>query len=98
MTREEEGSQRPIGLVGRFLGEVVAAIEGVARDVVGPIAPDGENVVPSLELRTPTPQGEHRAGDAAPSAIGLVVLAIDAGGGAVVFADGVNGRLVKQRS
>jgi hypothetical protein len=36
---------QPGGQLGRrFLGDVVAAVDGLASDVVGPVAPDGERV------------------------------------------------------
>jgi hypothetical protein len=31
-------------LSGRLLGDVVAAVDALAADVVGPVAPDGERI------------------------------------------------------
>src|SRR5215207_8598852 len=87
--------QRPMRLVGRLLGKVVAAIDSVARNIVGPVAPDTENVVPLLELRALAPQGQHGTGDAAAASVRLVVIAIDAGGGAIILADGVDGGVME---
>lgn len=81
---------------GRFLPALprggVAAIEGVAAHIVGPVTPDGERVVPRRHDPPPAPEGQKRAGDPARPLIGGVVFAIEGGGGAVLLADGVDGR------
>jgi len=88
----EEIVQSLVGFFRRFLGEEVAAIEGVAAHIVGPVTPDGERVVPRRHDPPPAPEGQKRAGDPARPLIGGVVFAIEGGGGAVLLADGVDGR------
>src|SRR5215212_8815041 len=69
----------------------MATVDRLAPHILGPLAPDGEDVVPLLQLRALAPE----AANLAPPAIGFVVLAIDAGGGPVVLADGVDRGLAK---
>src|SRR5713226_3246581 len=53
----EELAQRRVRLLGCFFGEEVAAVDGLAADVVGPVAPDAEDVVPLADLAACAPQG-----------------------------------------
>src|SRR5262245_31065411 len=93
----EERAQLGEGFIGCLLRHIVSAGEGTAADIVGPVAPDGEHVVPRFELALPAPQREERATDA-PSrfAVGLVMREVQRRGGAIVLADGVPRRGVAE--
>jgi hypothetical protein len=70
-----------------LFGDVIAAVDGLAADVDGPVAPDGERVaVEIFEVVPGRPQEQQRRLDPpARGAIGLVVLPVDAESGAVVL-------------
>src|SRR5438067_7998109 len=87
-------------LGGGFLGNVVAAVDGLPADVVGPIAPYGERVaVQVLQVVLGGPQEQQRAADPAPGRlVGVVVLTVDAQSRAVVLDHGMNGARVVDRA
>ena len=51
-----KNSRIAVGLVGRFLGEETAAVDGLAGDGLGVVAPNAENVVAATLGATSTPQ------------------------------------------
>ena len=87
----EEGVQLRIGLIRRFLGEIVAAVKRPTPHVVGPVAPDRQHIVPGLQLAIAAPEGEHGANDAPLPVVRLVVGKVDGGAGSVVLAHSVDG-------
>src|SRR3954451_17125193 len=81
------------------LDEEVARVEPAAADLARPWPPDAEHVV--VEARqgaAGAPEDEDRALDAAPAAVGVVVLAIDGRSRAVVLADRLHGGGVVQEA
>src|SRR5947209_9235760 len=74
----------------------MAAVDGLAADVVRPGPPDRERVaVLVFEVVAAGPQEQQRAADpAARGAVGLVVLPVEAKTGAVVLHHGVHGRWI----
>ena len=62
--RARNGSRAASVSSRRFLGEVMAAIDALAFDLVGPIAPDRDDVVPARHAASLAPQGLNGAGDA----------------------------------
>src|SRR4051794_14371359 len=83
-------------LLRGVLGEVVTAVDPVTAHVVGPTAPDREDVPVQLdEVVARGPEDEERARDAAAGgAILLVVAAVDPEAGAVVLEHRVDGRRI----
>src|SRR5215212_3723359 len=79
-------------VVRLVLGEEVACVDARAADVAGPRPPDVEDVAVQAGQRSAdAPHNRQRAGDAALLLpIGIVVLAVDAGTGPVVLADGLD--------
>ena len=86
----EEGQQVAGGGFGLFLGEKVAARQGLARyRPIGPFPPAGKDIELPFHHAVQAPEYVHRAADF-PLDIRLVMKQIDRGGGAVVLAAGVN--------
>src|SRR5919197_2266470 len=78
-------------LVGSFLGQEMPGPDRAAANLLAPGAPDLQRLVPVGEGAAVTPQGQDRTGDLPSATVGLVVLVIERGGGAVLLADGVDG-------
>lgn len=90
----EEGRECLRCVMRTLFREEVATVDRVAGDLCRQLAPELEWTalvdVPGPDRSGPAPQREHRAGDPVPRrAIGMVVLAVDARGGAVLLADRV---------
>ena len=81
----EKAAQRPISLFGRLFGEEMAAVDAVAGDGLGVLAPDGEHVVATALRAALAPQDEKRHREVA-AAIGAVVDEVDRGTGAILVA------------
>src|SRR5438270_13810344 len=92
----EEVVQCRVRLIRRFLGEEVAAVEAIATHIVRPLPPDGEGVVPCGYRPSIAPEGKDRAGDPAPTTVGLVVPVVERGRRAVLLADGMQRRGVAE--
>ena len=90
-SREEAGHD--LGhLLGLVLDEEVAGVQPRPATSPGPGPPDVEDVAVEPRQRAPrAPQGQERALDVPPPAVRVVVLAVDAGSGAVVLADRLDG-------
>lgn len=76
--------------IGHFFLQGVAAVESSAPDIGGLVAPSGEHVVEQADGAFGPPQRQQRRPH---PAVGIrrVMLEIDGGSGAVVFADGMAG-------
>src|SRR5262245_52277923 len=83
----EESEQRGRTGLRLLLGDEVAAIERGFLHVDGPAAPDFGGRGTLARLIAAAPHHEHRALDpAAGGAIGTIMLAIEAGAGAIILA------------
>lgn len=79
---------------GSFFGKEVPAVDRFAGHVGGQVAPQRERaaivVIPARQRSGRAPQGQYRAADAAARGpVGGVVITVDARGGAVFLADGM---------
>src|SRR4029453_8082463 len=96
LSLKEKRSQSGGGLFGRFFGHVVARVDRAALAVLGPGAPDGQDVIPARQCPLGSPQRQDGAGDAATGlAVGLVEVEVERGAGAVVLTRGVDRRRVQ---
>jgi short-subunit dehydrogenase len=87
----QEGAQCRVGLVGRFFGEEVPAVEWMSLHVVGPASPDPQRVVPLLERALSAPERQDRAADASPLAlVGFVLLEVERSRRSILFTDRVD--------
>src|SRR5262249_15510823 len=78
------------GQVGGCFGDEVPGGDASAAHLAGPGLPYLQRPVPAGDRAGLTPEHQRRAGDPAPSAVGLVMLVIEGGGGAVLLADGMD--------
>src|ERR687891_2157178 len=83
----EEGVELVVGVIRCLLRQVVAAVEGLALRVVGPVAPDRQHVGAVAERAALAPEHEDGARDAPPATVALVELEVDRRAGPVVLAD-----------
>jgi hypothetical protein len=76
----QEGAQFSIGLIRRFFGKEMPAVEWASPHVVGPTSPDPQRVVPLLESAVSAPKHEDRAADASSLAlVSFVLLEVERG-------------------
>jgi hypothetical protein len=69
-----------------------------ASNLAGPRCPYLQWLVPAGDRAGLTPQDQRRAEDPPTSAVGLVVLVVECGGGAVLLADGVDPAGITERA
>src|SRR6266446_6547127 len=81
----EKASESAAGFVRRLFGEEMAAVDGVAGDNFGMVAPDAEHIVAAALGAALAPQHQERHRDAA-AAVGPVVDEVDRRSGAVLVA------------
>jgi hypothetical protein len=81
----EKALECAVGFVRRLLRQEMAALDGVAGDGLGMVAPDAENVVTASLGAALAPQHQQRHRDA-PAAVGAVVDEVDRRAGAVLVA------------
>jgi hypothetical protein len=74
-----------------FFGDEVPARDQTPVDVVSPVPPHFEGLVPGADWTHGAPKHECRTGDTAGSAVSLVVLEVEAGSSPVLLTDRVNG-------
>src|SRR4029453_1538189 len=86
----EESVQLGVCLVRGFFGEIVAAIERSPGYVIGPIAPDCQDIVPFVQFATSCPECKHRTRYSLLSSIFLIERKIYGDSRPVVLTHGVD--------
>src|SRR4051812_15177786 len=87
----EEGVERGVRLLRCFLGEVMTTIDCLALDIVCPVAPNREDVIPVLHRTPLAPQCQQWTGDLVTGGnVGFVEGEVVAGARAIVLAHRVD--------
>src|SRR5450830_2061552 len=93
----EEGQYLSQQVLLRFFGNVMTAVEGGAIESVGKARPLLERIEAFFDDALLAPQGQHGAADlVAHGKIVTLMFQVNAGAGAVVFADAMDGGGVAQ--
>src|SRR5262245_47728708 len=68
----------------------MTAVERAATHIIGPVAPDPQDIINATQLTAATPEDEHWAGEASCPTIGFIERKVDGGTSAVVLAHRVD--------